>query len=193
MAGGSELLNKNKVKYFILQGLWESMLKESSSFNFSSCSPNSTALLTPKVMGSTLRDWITDVYLVYHSMQVTLNKKMSAKIIYMTYIYIYIYMTWHTHDNEFTLLKWPPQSPDLNLIEHLWDVVEREIHIMDVQPTNLQQLCDAIMTIWTNISEESFQHLVESMPQVCMCSIYIYIYTHLIKHLSVIIKCSFIS
>ncbi len=52
------------------------------------------------------------------------------------------------HDNEFTLLKWPPQSPDLNPVEQLWDVVEREIHIMDVQPTNLQQLCDAIMTIW---------------------------------------------
>ncbi len=69
------------------------------------------------------------------------------------------------HDNEFTLLKWPPQSPDLNPIEHLWDVVEREIRIMDVQPTNLQQLCDAIMSIWTKISQECFQHLVESMPQ----------------------------
>ncbi len=58
------------------------------------------------------------------------------------------------HDNEFTLLKWPPQSPDLNLIEYLWDVVEREIHIMDVQTTNLQQLHDALMSIWTKISEE---------------------------------------
>ncbi len=68
------------------------------------------------------------------------------------------------HDNELTLLKCPPQSPDLNPIEHIWDVVEREIRIMDGQPTNLQQLRDAIMSIWTKISEECFQHLVESMP-----------------------------
>ncbi len=69
------------------------------------------------------------------------------------------------HDNAFTLLKWPPQSADLNPIEHIWDVVERKIHIMDVQPTNLQQLRDAIMSIWTKISEECFQHIVESMPR----------------------------
>ncbi len=68
-------------------------------------------------------------------------------------------------DNEFTFLKWSPQSPDLNPIEHFWDVVEREIHIMDAQPKNLQQLRDAIMLIWTKISEECFQHLVEYMPQ----------------------------
>ncbi len=69
------------------------------------------------------------------------------------------------HDNEFTLLKWPPQSPDLNPTEHLWDVVEREIHIMDVQPTNLQQLRDAIKSIRTKISEKCFQHLIKSMPR----------------------------
>ncbi len=30
---------------------------------------------------------------------------------------------------------------------------------------HLQQLRDAIMSIWTKISEECFQHLVESMPR----------------------------
>ncbi len=70
------------------------------------------------------------------------------------------------HDNEFTLLKWPPQSPNLNPIEHFWDVVEREICIIDVQPTNLQQLRDAIMSIRTKISEECFQNLVEFMSQI---------------------------
>ncbi len=64
------------------------------------------------------------------------------------------------HDNEFTLLKWHPQSP-----EYICDVVEWEIRFMDVQPTNLRQLRDAIMSIWTNISEECFQHIVESMPR----------------------------
>jgi len=31
-----------------------------------------------------------------------------------------------------TVLKWPPQSPDLNPIEHLWDVVEQELRALDV-------------------------------------------------------------
>ncbi len=43
--------------------------------------------------------------------------------------------------------------------------MEQEICIMDVQPTNLQQLHDAIMSIWTKFSEECFQHLFEPMPQ----------------------------
>lgn len=39
-------------------------------------------------------------------------------------------------------------------------VTEREIHIMDVRPAKMQQLRDAIMSIWARISEEHFQHLL---------------------------------
>jgi len=48
------------------------------------------------------------------------------------------------------------QSPDLNPINHLWDVVERELHALDVHSTNLHQLQDAILSIWANISKECF-------------------------------------
>lgn len=50
------------------------------------------------------------------------------------------------HDIEFTALKWPPQSPDRNPIERLWDVEEQENHIMDVRLINLQQLFDALIS-----------------------------------------------
>jgi len=51
------------------------------------------------------------------------------------------------YDNECTVLKWPPESPDLNPIEHLCDVVEQELCAMDVYPTNLHQLQDAIPSV----------------------------------------------
>jgi hypothetical protein len=67
------------------------------------------------------------------------------------------------HDSEFSLLEWPGQSPDLNPIEHLWDEMERAVQGMNVPPSNLLKLRDAIVTVWTNIPVERFQHLVESM------------------------------
>lgn len=68
-------------------------------------------------------------------------------------------MTWH----EFTVLKWPPQSSDLHPMEHLWNVMEWKICIMEVQLTNLQLLRDAIMSTWSTMSKKCFQHLVQSM------------------------------
>jgi len=63
------------------------------------------------------------------------------------------------HDNEFTLLKLPPQSPDLNPIEHLWDVVEREIHIMMCR----RQICsNCVMLSW-----QYEQHLWGMFPTPC--------------------------
>lgn len=43
------------------------------------------------------------------------------------------------------MLKWPSQSPGLNHTEHIQDVVEREIPILDVQPTDIGKLWSAII------------------------------------------------
>lgn len=45
----------------------------------------------------------------------------------------------------------------------LCDVVER-IWILDVQLRNQQQLCNAVISIWTKISKKCSQHLVKSLP-----------------------------
>jgi len=68
------------------------------------------------------------------------------------------------YDSEFTIFKWPPVVRSQSNRAAL-GCKELEIHIMDVQPTNLQQLWDVIMSIWTKISEECFQLLVESVPR----------------------------
>ena len=31
------------------------------------------------------------------------------------------------HDVEFQLMSGPPNSPDFNLMEHIWDVMERQL------------------------------------------------------------------
>jgi len=39
------------------------------------------------------------------------------------------------------------------------------ISALDVHPTNLHQLQDAVLSIWADISKGCFQHLDESMPR----------------------------
>lgn len=48
------------------------------------------------------------------------------------------------------------KSTDLNPIEHLWDVLEKEINSINVQLTNLLQLCDADMPALSRNIKDSF-------------------------------------
>lgn len=69
----------------------------------------------------------------------------------------------HVTTSSTSALQWSSQSPDLYPGEHLWDVLELEISSMKVK--YLQRLHDAIMSTRTRITEECFQHPVQSMPQ----------------------------
>lgn len=64
-----------------------------------------------------------------------------------------------------TVLDWPPQSPDLNPIEHLWDHIEREIRKTPIP--NKTELQKRIIEAWNATSPEVTGHLVDSMNRRC--------------------------
>lgn len=60
------------------------------------------------------------------------------------------------------MLEWPPQSPDLNPIEHLWGVLDARIPIESRK--NGRDFWEGIQTAWDSISVDILHKLVESMP-----------------------------
>lgn len=64
---------------------------------------------------------------------------------------------------KWNLLNHPPQSPDLNVIEHLWDEVDRQIDRTVV--INVGSLKKEIIRVWESITPDVTKKLVESMPR----------------------------
>lgn len=67
------------------------------------------------------------------------------------------------------MLEWPPQSPDLNPIEHLWTILDEKIP-MDSRK-NLNDFWQGIQTAWDAIPQQVLHNLVESMPKRLMAVI----------------------
>ena len=47
---------------------------------------------------------------------------------------------------------WPSLSPDLNVIEHLWDFISRTINATDNQPRTAQEFRDAVRELWGTVT-----------------------------------------
>uniref|UniRef100_A0AAZ3RX87 Tc1-like transposase DDE domain-containing protein n=1 Tax=Oncorhynchus tshawytscha TaxID=74940 RepID=A0AAZ3RX87_ONCTS len=55
-------------------------------------------------------------------------------------------------DRNVSVLPWPAKSPDLNPIEHLWDLLDRRVRARAITPRNVRELAGALVEEWGNIS-----------------------------------------
>ncbi|GBM55978.1 Transposable element Tcb2 transposase [Araneus ventricosus] len=67
------------------------------------------------------------------------------------------------HSSDFSVMNWPLRSPDLNPIEHLWDVLEKSVKAHHTTPATLTELWTALADVWQAIPVERFRKLGESM------------------------------
>lgn len=60
-------------------------------------------------------------------------------------------------------LDWPAMSPDMNPIEHAWDILSRAVRARRNPPRTLRELVIAAREEWQNIPQERIANLVNSM------------------------------
>jgi hypothetical protein len=70
---------------------------------------------------------------------------------------------WFADNNVQLLLNWPPNSPDLNVIENCWQLMKNKVAAH--RPTSENDLKDVLKRVWvTEVTPEYCRSLVHSMP-----------------------------
>uniref|UniRef100_A0AAZ3PVH5 Tc1-like transposase DDE domain-containing protein n=1 Tax=Oncorhynchus tshawytscha TaxID=74940 RepID=A0AAZ3PVH5_ONCTS len=70
-------------------------------------------------------------------------------------------------DRNVSVLPWPAKSPDLNPIEHVWNLLDRRVRTRAIPPRNVRELAGALVEEWGNISQQELANLVQSTGRRC--------------------------
>ena len=67
-------------------------------------------------------------------------------------------------ENEVNLMKWPSNSPDLNIIENVWAYVQDRLYDVREQLNSPEDTWQKALEIWTNIPLSYIQDLYNDLP-----------------------------
>ncbi|UYV81368.1 hypothetical protein LAZ67_20000963, partial [Cordylochernes scorpioides] len=62
------------------------------------------------------------------------------------------------------MLPWPPYSPELSPIEHVWDIIGRRLHALP-QPLSEDELWQMVEREWRAIPQDAIRTLIDSLPR----------------------------
>ncbi|GBO11231.1 hypothetical protein AVEN_149328-1 [Araneus ventricosus] len=68
-------------------------------------------------------------------------------------------------------IAWPARSPDLNPIEHVWDMLGRWIAGRSVPSGTLHELQQALLHEWALLPQQAINDTIPSMPRLCQACI----------------------
>ncbi|GFS99184.1 transposable element Tc3 transposase [Trichonephila clavipes] len=72
---------------------------------------------------------------------------------------------------DITRKDWLAYSPDMNPIEHVWDMLGRRIAARQPPPTCLPKLRRALLDEWCIIPQDQIDYLILSMSRRCKACI----------------------
>jgi transposase len=91
------------------------------------------------------------------------NRPLAARPVYMDYNarpYRSRAVTAYLQSEAVTYVPCPAMSPDLNPIEHIWDMLGRRILAHDPPVQNIRQLEAALHREWQQLSEQDIRRLI---------------------------------
>lgn len=71
--------------------------------------------------------------------------------------------TWF-QEQGIKVMDWPPSSPDMNIIEHVWCHLETRVRMRPVLPRNADELWAALEEKWRAIPTRFIRKLYNSIP-----------------------------
>ncbi|GFU67978.1 transposable element Tcb2 transposase [Trichonephila clavipes] len=64
-------------------------------------------------------------------------------------------------------MDWPARSPDLNPIEHVWDLLDRRLAARTLPPVTIRELRLALQDEWAAMPQQLIDTLILSMGRRC--------------------------